>query len=63
MFFTPPQKKITLDVALTITEFGATKIMSPAVALAYDYYSGYNFDTAPTSISGLIGWGYGRYNE
>ena len=58
-----PAAQICLNASMTIFENGATAGMSNALSLPYDYYSGYNFNTYPTSLGGLLGWGMAQANE
>jgi len=50
-----PAAQACLSTALTISEFGLTKPLPAAISIPYDFYSGYNFVTYPTSIPGWIG--------
>lgn len=48
---------------MTIFEKGVTAPFSPVMGVGYDYYSGENFITNPTSISGALGWAVGKSKE
>ncbi len=51
-----PAAKMSLKVALTITEFGLTKILPEEIQVPYDIYSGSHFETIPTSPAGWFGY-------
>ncbi len=49
-------RRLTIDTAMTIFEKGVTAPFSPVFNAGYDYYSGENFITHPTSIPGALGY-------
>ncbi|WP_208989888.1 hypothetical protein, partial [Aliarcobacter skirrowii] len=49
-------RRLTIDTAMTIFEKGITAPFSPVFSAGYDYYSGENFITHPTSIPGALGY-------
>ena len=50
-----PAAQMCLDVALTITEFGATYNLPKYIQIPYDIYSGANFNTIPLSPASWLG--------
>ena len=58
-----PALQMCIDGSLTIIEYSVTYGWPIWASGTYDYYSGYNFNTFPTSVSGGIGYTYGNINE
>ncbi|WP_164698842.1 hypothetical protein, partial [Aliarcobacter skirrowii] len=56
-------RKSSIDIAMTITEYGSTVWLPKPILNSYDIYSGQNFDTYPTSIWGGIGYGNDKLIE
>ncbi|MDY0328335.1 MAG: RHS repeat-associated core domain-containing protein, partial [Arcobacteraceae bacterium] len=50
-----PAAQMSLNTSLTLVEFGATIWLPIVIQIPYDFYSGANFNTIPTSPSGFIG--------
>jgi hypothetical protein len=49
-----PALRESLNISLTIVEFGLP--LTGIASAGYDYYSGENFVTYPTSIPGVLGY-------
>ena len=56
-----PAIQMCLDVSLTIVEYGFTSGISQPFEYAYDFISGANFNTIPTSGAGWAGKAYDEF--
>ncbi|UFH58581.1 RHS repeat-associated core domain-containing protein [Sulfurovum mangrovi] len=53
--------KTGLGIPLTIVEYSAGGVLPKLIMVPYDFYSGANFVSQPTSLSGVAGKIYGDY--
>ncbi len=58
-----PAARACLDVSMTVSEFGLTFGLKGTSTAIYEFYSGANFNTYPTSRAGVVGYIYGNLND